>query len=182
MRGYPDKNHKHVPTGLVLRPGLVFRDVRKVWKRATRAEMRLELLKTLKAHNLSLPEVEMNVRRAAKQTHSLKFQSKHQQRNPVQIQQQMSHKLKDAYEAVRERRLERSEMKKRLNKILKKDPELRRNIFQQLGSEMKVLQSHISSKNDQKIKHLSSKFLPNVNSSSVPDDLNRFSGIKLYKE
>ena len=84
MKGYTDSNPKHVPTGLVLRPGLVFRDVRKVWKRASRAEMRLELLRTLKACNLGLPVVEMNVRRAAKQTLSKKFQSK-DKRNPVQI-------------------------------------------------------------------------------------------------
>ena len=53
-----DKPNTNVPTDLVLGSGIVFREVRKTWNRATKAEMRLELLKNLQVNCLGLPDVE----------------------------------------------------------------------------------------------------------------------------
>ena len=76
MKFYKDKyNNIIVPTGLEIEPGFVFRDVRKAWKRATKAESRLEMLKNLRVKNLGLETVERNVRQESNKRHPLKFQS-----------------------------------------------------------------------------------------------------------
>ena len=74
MKFYKDKyNNIIVPTGLEIEPGFVFRDVRKAWKRATKAELRLEMLKNLGVKNLGLETVERNVRQESNKRHPLKF-------------------------------------------------------------------------------------------------------------
>ena len=49
-----------IPTDLdIAGSGIVFREVRKTWMKAARADIRLELQKGLKARNLGLPDVDI---------------------------------------------------------------------------------------------------------------------------
>ena len=76
MKVNTDEVKDIVPTGLdICGSGIVFREVRKVWKRATKAELRLEMLKNLGVKNLGLETVERNVRQESNKRHPLKFQS-----------------------------------------------------------------------------------------------------------
>ena len=61
-----DLSQNHVPTGLnICGSGLVFREVRKLWKRWTKAGMRLELLKCLKREGLGVAQIEIQAQREA---------------------------------------------------------------------------------------------------------------------
>ena len=86
-----------IPTDLdIAGSGIVFREVRKTWMKAARADIRLELQKGLKARNLGLPDVENFALNQAKQRHSTKYKDK---RISFQIQSDMSVKLRDAYQS-----------------------------------------------------------------------------------
>ena len=59
-----DKSQNHVPTDLnICGSGLVFREVRKLWKRWTKAEMRVELLMCLKKKGLGVAQIEIQAQR-----------------------------------------------------------------------------------------------------------------------
>ena len=94
-----DKPNTNVPTDLVLGSGIVFREVRKTWNRATKAEMRLELLKNLQVNCLGLPDVEHFVTNQAQLRQSYKFRNRNS-RDPNLIKSNMSQKLRDAYQEV----------------------------------------------------------------------------------
>ena len=115
-----DKPHPHnLPTDLdICESGIVFREVRKTWTKAVKSEMRLDMLKELQERNLGLPETENYVRNQAKKRHSSKFQMKGP-RNLILFRDDISAKVQDAYEAVRETALAKSRLKRKLDKILR---------------------------------------------------------------
>ena len=182
MKFYRDKfNNIIVPTGLEIEPGLVFRDVRKVWKRSTKAESRLELLKNLGAKNLGLPTLENSIQHEANMRHSFKYKSK-MKRNPDLIRSQMDIKIKDAYQAVRETNSEKFKLRKILEKALGKSPDLKSKVFDQLNRETRNLREALKKKNREKVLNLEEKYLkPKLNEScQVPEEIQRFEKIKLY--
>ena len=64
---YNDYKHIYVPTDFdIFGSGLVYRDVRRVWMKKTRATMRLELLKRLQENGLGLRQIELFVQNEAK--------------------------------------------------------------------------------------------------------------------
>ena len=177
-----DLSQNHVPTDLnICGSGLVFREVRKLWKRWTKAEMRLELLKCLKREGLGVAQVEIQAQREAKiNILSEKFKYK---RNVGLIRSKMEVRIKDAYQDLREISWTVSQMKKRLHRTLRKKESLKQNIFNQIESEMNILKIKLQKKNDKKVKHLKKKFGDKFDEDTkypVPDHLKLFSNIKLY--
>ena len=177
-----DKPNTNVPTDLVLGSGIVFREVRKTWNRATKAEMRLELLKNLQVNCLGLPDVEHFVTNQAQLRQSYKFRNRNS-RDPNLIKSNMSQKLRDAYQEVREATSDKFRLKRKLESTLKKSPSLKHRVFNQLSREAKRFKSFLHNKNLQKIDHLETKFKKSVDKSiQIPDALKRYQNIKIYSE
>ena len=62
-----DIKHINVPTDFdILGSGIVYRDVRRIWMKKTRATMRLQLLKRLQEEGLGLRQIELFVQNEAK--------------------------------------------------------------------------------------------------------------------
>ena len=97
----------------------------------TRATLRLELLKRLQEEGLGLRQIEGFVQNEARNRLSDKFKQK-SLRNPSQIKSIMGDRIRDAYQEVRETTLAKSIMRKKLNKILKKNENIKEKIFRQL--------------------------------------------------
>ena len=150
-----DTPTQNLPTDLDIGgSGIVFREVRKVWMKAARADIRLELQKNLKARNLGLPDVENFALNQAKQRHSNKFKDK---RISVQIQSDMNVKLRDAYQAVRETTFEKSKLRRKLDSILKNDVSLKEKIYGQLDVEVENTKTFLRRKNETKVQNLEKK-------------------------
>ena len=118
--------------------------------------MRLGLLKCLKALGLGVAQTEIQAQREARyniQSEKFKFR-----RNVGFIQSKMEIRIRDAYQDLREITLRVTQMRRRLKKILKKNVELHKNIFDQLECEMEVLRKKLQKKYDMKVKHLRKKF------------------------
>ena len=160
MKQSTDKPNTNVPTDLYFGSGIVFREVRKTWNRATKAEMRLELLKNLQVKNLGLPDVEHFDSNQAQLRQSNKYRSSSSRNSKLSsVKSNMSQKLKDSYQEVRETTLEKFKLKRKLESILKKSPSLKQRVFHQLNRETKRLRSFLHNKNLQKVEHLESKFV-----------------------
>ena len=175
-----DKPHPHnLPTDLdICESGIVFREVRKTWTKAVKSEMRLDMLKELQERNLGLPETENYVRNQAKKRQSLKFKNKGP-RNLLLIRDDISAKVQDAYEAVRETSLAKSRLKRKLDKVLRTSERLKERIFRQLEREEGKLRKSLKSKNEQKISHLEKKFNGIKTENEVPEIIQSFRNIKM---
>ena len=147
--------------------------------KAARADSRLELQKSLKARNLGLPDVENFALNQAKQRHSTKYKDK---RISFQIQSDMSVKLRDAYQAVRETTQQKSKLKKKLDSILRNEPSLKEKIYGQLDVEVENTKTFLRRKNENKIQHLEKKYIDRKDPNKVPDSIQRFENIKLYDD
>ena len=111
--------------------------------------MRLELLKCLSAKNLGLSHDEYQAKREAKYSyHSTKFKDV---RNVAYINNTMDIRIKDAYQHLRETALKVSQMRKRLKRVTRNDPELGERILNQLEREMKFLKEQIQMKNQKSL-------------------------------
>ena len=178
-----DKPHTHnLPTDLdICESGIVFREVRKTWTKAVKSEMRLDMLKELQERNLGLPETENYVRNQAKKRQSLKFKNKGP-RNLLLIRDDISAKVQDAYEAVRETSLAKSRLKRKLDKVLRTSERLKERIFRQLEREEGKLRKSLKSKNEQKISHLEKKFNGIKTENEVPEIIQSFRNIKMYTD
>ena len=185
MNGHhADSSQNIVHTGLEIGSGLVFREVKKVWKVTAKAEKRLELLKCLQEKNLGLAEDEYQARKQAKSYHSNKFKLK-STRDSEYIRRKMELRVRDAYQALREASKEQSIMRKKVSSITLKRPRLQEKIFAQLERDINSLREQIEKKNRIKIAHLEKKFLTEQHAEgtlypNVPEHLTRFKDIKLY--
>ena len=86
--------------------------MRKIWQKATDAELRLQLLQKLKALNLGLAEVEEYVENQASRMKSTKFKDK---KDAGLVNEIMERKVFDADQERRDCQVEKDELRREMN-------------------------------------------------------------------
>ena len=147
--------------------GPVISIVRKVWLKATTADLQLQLLKRLKRLNLGLREDELYLENLANKKKT------NQKKNLNIIKDVMNEKVVDADKAKREADYEKVKIRRQINEAFGKNSWKTRNIMKMMRKETGMLRKKLEIKNNEKVEHLQREFRKDEVNSEIPEKLKK---------
>ena len=162
-----------------LEAGPVISIIRKVWLKATSAEMQLQLLKRLKSLNLGLREDEKYFQNLANKKKGGNSKSK----NLAFIQNVMAEKVVDADKTKREADFEKVKIRREIDSAYGKNSSGTRNLMKMMRKETLMLKRNLEMKNNEKIQHLQEEFRKEANvRTEIPEKLKKYEDLSIYSE
>ena len=159
--------------------GPVISIIRKVWLKATSAEMQLQLLKRLKSLNLGLREDEKYFQNLANKKKGGNSKSK----NLAFIQNVMAEKVVDADKTKREADFEKVKIRREIDSAYGKNSSRTRNLMKMMRKETLMLKRNLEMKNNEKIQHLQEEFRKEANvRTEIPEKLKKYEELSIYSE
>ena len=168
----PKPYNEKTVSGARMLPEESFRGVQEIFNDAVEAEERLHLMEALIEKGVGVPSIEHYHR---KQTIACRVR-KNVKRKSNSINKDMKFKLKDARDHLKKVQRRKCRVVKRINTVL---GDVNGKLFRkELEEKSQRLRGNIKLKNEEKVDHLSQKYLPDKD--SVPDMLDRYKDSLLF--
>ena len=153
-------------------------NVRRIWKKAVRAEQQVILLRQLIKKKVGTKDVEEH----HKDQIEKKKVAKNKVRNPKVIVKDMVEKLVDAEESERRARKKKDKTRRKVEEGFGKNSNKTRTLIRNMKKEMDVFRDKIRSKNKEKVEHLTKTYVKQEKKINLPENLVRYKDIKIYEE
>ena len=151
--------------------------IRRVWKKSTKTDQQLDLLRRLTKLKLGTKRVEEDFIDLA---NSMKTK-KNKVRNSEEIVRIMNKKVTDAEDAKKKADRSRNRARNRIERVYGKNTKKTENLLKQMNKEMTNLRKEIRKKNQEKIDFLVMKYLKPVKNHEIEERLKRYSDISVLK-